>query len=98
MWIFSSRSYVRTFHPGAEICSPHVADGQQRQEKCEFGAATVKLDQPSAYRVDPLLTNCSVLDLGRFHFSDTLQTKHAKLDNLYRFVCNFVSVSCELTS
>ena len=29
--------------PSWSICSPHVAEGQQRQEKCEFGAATVKL-------------------------------------------------------
>ena len=94
MRIFNSRSYVPSI---LSICSPHVADGQQRQEKCEFGAATVKLVQPSAYRVGPFLINCSVFDLGIFHFSNTLQTKNARLDNLYHLVCNFVSVSCELT-
>ena len=88
---------LRAYLPSWSICSPHVADGRQRQEKCEFGAATVKLVQPSAYRVGPLLINCSVFDLGVFHFSDTLQTKNARLDNLYHLVCNFVSVSCELT-
>ena len=63
---------LRAYLPSWCICSPHVADRQQRQEKREFGAATVKLVQPSAYnRVGPLLTNCSVLNLGIFHFSDT---------------------------
>ena len=55
---------LRAYFPSQSICSPHVADGQQRQEKCEFGAAKVKLVQPSAYRVGPLLINCSVFDLG----------------------------------
>ena len=87
---------LRAYLPSWSICSPHVADGQQRQEKCEFGAATVKLVQPSAYRVGPLLINCSVFDLGRFHFSDTLQTQNARLDN-HQLVCNFVSAICELT-
>ena len=88
---------LRAYLSSWSICSPHVADGQQRQEKCEFGAATVKLVQPSAYRVGPLLINCSVFHLGIFNFSDTLQTKNARLDNLYHLVCNFVSMSCELT-
>ena len=80
---------LRAYLPSWSICSPHVADGQQRQEKCEFGAANVKLVQPSSYRVGPLLIlNCSVFDLGIFLllFSDTLQTKNARLDNLYHLV------------
>ena len=89
---------LRVYLPSWSICSSHVADGQQGQEKCEFGAATVKLVQPSAYGVCPLLVlNCSVFDLGIFNFSDTLQTKNTRLDHLYHLVCNFVSVSCELT-
>ena len=65
--------------------------------KVRIGAATVKLVQPSAYRVGPPLINCSVFDLGMFHFSDPLQIKNTRLDNLYHLVCNLVSVSCELT-
>ena len=42
-------------------------------------------------------THRALLCLVIFHFSDTLQTKHARLDNLYHLVCNLVSVSCELT-
>ena len=34
--------------------------------KVRIGAATVKLVQPSAYRVGPLLINCSVFHLGIF--------------------------------
>ena len=90
-------SQLRAYLPSWSICSPLVADGQQRQEKCEFGAATVKLVQPSAYRVGPLLINCSLFDLGIFPFSYNLQTRNARLDNLYHLVCNFVPVSCELT-
>ena len=48
---------LHAYLPSWSICSPHVADGQQSQEKCEFGAATVKLVQPSVYRVGPLLIN-----------------------------------------
>ena len=51
-----------------DICSPHVAVGQQRHEKCEFGAATVKLVHPSAYRVGPLLLNCGTCTILFFFF------------------------------
>ena len=96
MWIFTSRSYVRTFHPGVSVLHMLPTDSNVRKS-CEFGAATVKLVQPSAYRSGPLLLKCSVFHLGIFHFSDTLQTKNARLDSLYHLVCDFVSVSCELT-
>ena len=98
MYLFSSRSYVHTFHPGVFVLHMLPSDSNVRKsENLDFGAATVKLVQPSAYRVGPLLINCSVFDLGIFHFSDTLQTQNARLDKLYHLVCNFVSVSCELT-
>ena len=99
-WL-ESMQMLRAYLPSWSICSPHVADGQQRQEKCEFGAAIVKLVQPSAYRVGPLLINCSVFDSGIFHFSDTLQTKTARLDNLYHLaiLCQWVvNWLCELGS
>ena len=38
---------LRAYLPSWSICSPQDADGQQRQEKCEFGAATVKLACPA---------------------------------------------------
>ena len=72
-------------------------NGQQRQEKCEFQVVRPPWSLSSPVLVRPLLINCSVSDLGIFHFSDILQTKNARLDNLYHLVCNFVPVSCELT-
>ncbi len=56
---------LRAYLPSRSICSPHVADGQQRQEKCEFDAATVLgLSGPAG----PLL-NDKLLDFPLGHIS-----------------------------
>ena len=85
------RAYLPSFP------SPHVADGQQRQETANLVRPPWSLSSPVPTELAHSSSKCSAFDLGIFHFSDTLQTKNAIFDNLYHLICNFVSVSCELT-
>ena len=83
MWIFSSRSYVRTFHPGAFVLHLLPTDNNVRKS-ANLVRPPWSLSSPvPTVGVGPLFINCSVFDVGIFHFSDTLQTKTARLDNLY---------------
>ena len=85
------RAYLPSFP------SPHVADGQQRQETANLVRPPWSLSCPAPTELAHSSSKCSAFDLGIFHFSDTLQTKNAIFHNLYHLICSFVSVSCELT-